>query len=43
LFRGWVSDTSFRFVSRVVEQFGKPTEPVLILRGKSEPEDGGAR
>jgi hypothetical protein len=26
-----------------VEQFGKPTEPILILRGKSGPEDGGAR
>jgi hypothetical protein len=42
-FRGWVSDTSFKFVSKVVEQFGKPTEPILILRGKSEPEDEGAR
>ena len=41
-FRGWVSDTSLKFVSKVVEQFGKPTEPILILRGKSEPEDEGA-
>ena len=42
-FRLSVSDTSFKFVSKVVEQFGKPTEPILILRGKSEPEDEGAR
>jgi hypothetical protein len=41
LFRGWVSNEAFRFVSKVVEQFGKLTEPILIHRGKSEPEDGG--
>jgi hypothetical protein len=43
LFRGWVSNEAFRFVSKIVEQFGKPIEPILIHRGKSEPEDGGAR
>jgi hypothetical protein len=37
-FRGWVSNESFRFVSKIVEQFGKPIEPILIHRGKSEPE-----
>ena len=42
-FRGWVSDSSFKFVSKVIEQFGKPKEPILILRGKSEPDDGGAK
>ena len=42
-FRGWVSDSSFKFVRKVIEQFGKPKEPILILRGKSEPDDGGAK
>jgi hypothetical protein len=42
-FRGWVSNEAFRFVAKIVEQFGKPAEPILIHRGKSEPEDGGAR
>ena len=37
-FRGWVSNEAFRFVAKIVEQFGKPTEPILIHRGKSEPE-----
>ena len=43
LFRGWVSNEAFRFVSKIVEQFGRPIEPILIHRGKSESEDGGAR
>ena len=37
-FRGWVSNEAFRFVTKIVEQFGKPAEPILIHRGKSEPE-----
>jgi hypothetical protein len=37
-FRGWVSNEAFRFVAKIVEQFGKPAEPILIHRGKSEPE-----
>ena len=36
-------ESSFKFVSKVIEQFGKPKEPILILRGKSEPDDGGAK
>ena len=44
LFRGWVSNEAFRFISKVVAQFGKPVDPILIHRGKSDPEDfGGAR
>jgi hypothetical protein len=43
LFRGWVSNEAFRFVNKIVEQFGKPTEPILIHRGKSEPEDAAGR
>ena len=35
-FRGWVSNVSFDFISKVVEQFGRPTEPILIHRGKSQ-------
>jgi hypothetical protein len=38
IFRGWVSSEAFRFVTKIVEQFGRPTEPILIHRGKSEPE-----
>ena len=37
-FRGWVSNVSFDFISKVVEQFGQPTEPILIHRGKSQSE-----
>ena len=35
-FRGWVSNVSFDFISKVVEQFGQPTEPILIQCGKSQ-------
>ena len=35
-FRGWVSNVSFDFIRKIVEQFGKPTEAILIHRGKSQ-------
>ena len=35
-FRGWVSNVSADFISKIVEQFGKPGEPILVHRGKSQ-------
>jgi hypothetical protein len=33
--RGWVSSTSFAFLQKIVETFGRPTTPIAISRGSA--------
>lgn len=33
--RGWVSNTSFSFLQRIVETFGRPDTPIAIHRGSA--------
>jgi hypothetical protein len=35
--RGWLSGTTYRFLSDVIENFGRPTEPILIRHNQSVP------
>jgi hypothetical protein len=35
--RGWLSGTTFKFLSDVIENFGRPTEPILIRHNQSVP------
>ena len=36
-FRGWVSIETFNFITDLVRQFGRPTEPIVVRT----PKDGG--
>ena len=31
--RGWLSHESHRFITEIVDQSGRPTEPILLCRG----------
>jgi hypothetical protein len=33
--RGWLSGETFRFLSDVIDNFGRPTEPVVIRHNQS--------
>jgi hypothetical protein len=35
--RGWLSGEAFRFLSDVIDRFGRPTEPVVIRHNQSVP------
>jgi hypothetical protein len=35
--RGWLSGTTYRFFSGVIENFGRPTEPIEIRHNQSPP------
>ena len=35
--RGWLSGTTFRFLSDVIDGFGRPTEPIVIRHNQSVP------
>jgi hypothetical protein len=35
--RGWLSGITFHFLSDVIENFGRPTEPILIRHNQSVP------
>ena len=35
--RGWLSGTTYRFLSDVIENFGRPNEPIEIRRNQSPP------
>jgi hypothetical protein len=36
--RGWVSRTSFDFLRKTIETFGRPELPIEVRRGPSQPE-----
>ena len=33
-FRGWMSGETFAFITTIIDQFGRPTEPIVV-RGSS--------
>lgn len=35
--RGWLSGSTYKFLSDVIENFGRPTEPILIRHNQSPP------
>jgi hypothetical protein len=35
--RGWLSGTTYRFLSDVITNFGRPTEPILVRQNQSPP------
>ena len=32
--RGWLSHESHRFLTEIVDKFGRPTEPIVLRRGR---------
>jgi hypothetical protein len=39
--RGWLSGTTYKFLSDVIENFGRPTEPILVRQNQSPPSGAG--
>jgi hypothetical protein len=39
-FRGWVSKTTYDFVTATIQQFGKPTEPIVITTKQTNSSTG---
>jgi hypothetical protein len=35
--RGWLSGTTYRFLSNAIENFGRPSEPILVRQNQSPP------
>jgi hypothetical protein len=39
--RGWVTHTTAAFILKLIDQFGRPTEPIIVRRGQYPPLDSG--
>jgi hypothetical protein len=35
--RGWILHETHRFVTELVQKFGRPTDPIAIRRGRQQP------
>jgi hypothetical protein len=35
--RGWLSGSTYKFLSDVIENFGRPAEPILVRQNQSPP------